>query len=80
MALTGVLLSFLIKTCSSTYSPFDIDMGGPTRGGNIMIGRDCPDSAFPLVGSNPKDARRNVTQVRGGITSGSAFFDCFRPV
>ena len=35
---------------------------------------------FQVFGRDQKDARRKVTQIRGGITSGSAFFDCFRPV
>ena len=33
---------------------------------------------FVFFGRDKKDVRRKVTQIRGGITSGSAFFDCFR--
>ena len=32
---------------------------------------------FKLSGRNQKDARRKVTQIRSGITSGSALFDRF---
>ena len=32
---------------------------------------------FEVVGRDQKDARRKVTQIRGGITSGSALFDLF---
>ena len=33
-----------------------------------------------VFGRDQKEPRRKVTQIRGGITSGSAFFDCFRPI
>ena len=33
---------------------------------------------FQVFGRDQKEQRRKVTQIRGGITSGSAFFDCFR--
>ena len=32
---------------------------------------------FGVFGRNQKDARRKVMQIRGGITSGSAFFGLF---
>ena len=35
---------------------------------------------FQVFGRDQKEPRRKVTQIRGGITSGSAFFDCFRPM
>ena len=35
---------------------------------------------FQVFGRDQKEPRRKVTQIRGGITSGSAFFDCFRPI
>ena len=35
---------------------------------------------FEAFGRNQKDARRKVMQIRGGITSGSAFFDLFVPI
>ena len=35
---------------------------------------------FEDLGRNQKDARRKVMQIRGGITSGSAFFDHFMPI
>ena len=35
---------------------------------------------FQVLGRDQKEPRRKVTQIRGGITSGSAFFDCFRPI
>ena len=35
---------------------------------------------FQVCGRDQKEPRRKVTQIRGGITSGSAFFDCFRPI
>ena len=35
---------------------------------------------FQVFGRDQKEPRRTVTQIRGGITSGSAFFDCFRPI
>ena len=35
---------------------------------------------FQVFGRDQKEPRREVTQIRGGITSGSAFFDCFRPI
>ena len=33
-----------------------------------------------VFGRNQKDARRKVMQIRGGITSGSAFFARFMPI
>ena len=35
---------------------------------------------FQVFGRDQKEPRRKVMQIRGGITSGSAFFDCFRPI
>ena len=35
---------------------------------------------FEAFGRNQKDARRKVMQIRGGITSGSAFLDLFVPI
>ena len=35
---------------------------------------------FKLFGRDQKDARRKVMQIRGGITSGSAFIDRFMPL
>ena len=35
---------------------------------------------FQVFGRDQKEPRRKVTQIRRGITSGSAFFDCFRPI
>ena len=35
---------------------------------------------FQVFGRDQKEPRRKVTQIRGGITSGSAFFACFRPI
>ena len=35
---------------------------------------------FQVFGQDQKEPRRKVTQIRGGITSGSAFFDCFRSI
>ena len=35
---------------------------------------------FQVSGWDQKEPRRKVTQIRGGITSGSALFDCFRPI
>ena len=34
---------------------------------------------FEVLGRDQKDVRRKVTQIRGGITSRSAFFDMFMP-
>ena len=35
---------------------------------------------FDFFGRDQKDARRKVMQIRGGITSGSAFSDRFMPL
>ena len=35
---------------------------------------------FQVFGRDQKEPRRKVMQIRGGITSGSAFFDCLRPI
>ena len=35
---------------------------------------------FEVFSRNQKDARRKVMQIRGGITSGSAFVDLFMPI
>ena len=35
---------------------------------------------FEVSGRHQKDARRKVTQIRGGITSRSAFFGLFMPI
>ena len=35
---------------------------------------------FTVSGQNQKDARRKVTQIRGGITSRSALFDRVMPI
>ena len=35
---------------------------------------------FEVSGRDQKDARRKVTQIRGGMTSRSAFFDLFVPI
>ena len=35
---------------------------------------------FQVFGRDQKEPRRKVTQFRGGITFGSAFFECFSPI
>ena len=35
---------------------------------------------FQVFGRGQKEPRRKVTQIRGGITSGSAFVDLFAPI
>ena len=35
---------------------------------------------FQVFGRDQKEPRRKVTQIRGGITSGSAFFGLFVPI
>ena len=42
--------------------------------------RCCTIHIFQVFDRNQKEPRRKVTQIRGGITSRSAFFDCFRPI
>ena len=37
------------------------------------------NNTFEFFNGDQKDARRKVMQIRGGITSGSAFFDHFMP-
>lgn len=37
-------------------------------------------SFFKFFDRSRKDARRKVTQIRDGVTSGSAFFDIFIPI
>ena len=45
-----------------------------------IFGPTVPKSAFRVFGPNQKDALRKVMQIRGGITSGSAFFGLFTAV
>ena len=43
----------------------------------VFSGRDFHIRIFEVFGPNQKEPRRKVTQIRGGITSRSAFFAHF---
>ena len=51
-----------------------------TRYLSCLSGRGFQIRIFEVSGPNQKEPRRKVTQIRGGITSRSAFFACFVPI
>ena len=46
----------------------------------FVFGPVAPKSEFPVFGRDQKVAQRKNMQIRGGITSGSAFVDLVVPI
>ena len=46
----------------------------------VFSARALPKPIFEVCGRNQKDARRKVMQIRGDITSRSAFLNLFLPI